>query len=128
MSRGTMLYMRIGQGVMKDLFRAGVKRELLQNKSSLTLICEKLVEWAASYAANGAEAEAIIEQRECQDTYQRISRERRMGKNADMDKVMLDAKVAKDVVEKRLTLEEAEERLKDYFKERSTYGKLMKEE
>lgn len=128
MSRGTMLYMRIGQGVMEDLFRAGVKRELLQNKSSLTLICEKLVEWAASYAANGAEAEAIIEQRERQGTYQRVSRERRLGKNADMDKVMLDAKLSKDVVEKRLSLEEAEERLKDYFKERSTYGKLMKEE
>lgn len=128
MSRGTMLYIRVGQGVLEDLCKAGVKRELLQNKSALAIICEDLIEWSAGYAALGKEAEAIIEKRKRQGTYQRTCRERRLGKNADEDKVMMETKMSKDIVEKKLTIEEAEQRLKDYFKERQSYGKLMREE
>lgn len=115
MSKGTMLYIRVMPGVMEDLFKAGVRKDFLQNKSALSIICENLLEWAASYAANGSEAEKILEMRERQGTYQRTCRERKMGKGADLERMQADAAEAKKIVEKKLSLAEAEQRLRDYF-------------
>lgn len=102
MAKGTMIYIRVQQGVLEDLFKAGVSRDLLQNKSALPLICEKLIEWAAAYAAHGPEAEALLEQREYAQTYQNTRRSKIIGKTGDLNRVLTDAEQRRKDIEEKL--------------------------
>lgn len=99
MSRGTMLYIRVPHTVLEDLMKVTHSRDLLQNKSSLAIICEDLLEWAASYAAHGEAAEELIEQRQRQYEYGQHARRRKDLTSPDaLERIMDDASRTKEQV------------------------------
>lgn len=109
MSRGTMLYIRVQQGVIEDLMKVTHNRQILKDKSALAIICETLLEWAAANAAYGEEAERLIMQRDYMKEYRSFYRKKKMLDESSPERIEKDAKRTKDIVLDSVS---------DYFKRR----------
>lgn len=126
MSRGTMLYIRVSQGIMEDLMKVTHNRQLLQDKSALTIICETLLEWAAAQAAHGEEAEKLIEKRQCLKEWRAFQRKKKGYGEDSAERILQDAQATKDAVLDNLAEQIRLRRAK--LEMGSVYGKLMREE